>query len=83
MNDSKNYYIDTKDYEFLDFGCSAGGSLSTYGKMFQAKNKGLGLDIDPEKVRLTREKGFNAEVCDITKLQLSARGKIWYNESFS
>lgn len=73
MNENGNTYIDTKNYEFLDFGCSAGGSLSSYGKMFQAKNKGLGLDIDPEKVRLTREKGFNAEVCDITKLQLSAR----------
>lgn len=64
-------FIDASNYDFLDFGCSAGGSMERYGKMFKAKGKGLGLDISAEKVRLTKEKGFNAEVCDITKLQLN------------
>ena len=71
MNDINANIIDASNYEFLDFGCSAGGSLKRYGKMFQAEGKGLGLDISPEKVRLTREEGFNAEICDITKLQLN------------
>ncbi len=66
-------FIDSRNYEFFDFGCSAGGSLERYGKMFQAEGKGLGLDINPQKVKLTKEKGFNAEVCDITKLQLSSK----------
>jgi len=64
------------EYEFLDFGCSAGGSLELYGNMFQAEGKGLGLDINPEKVRLTKEKGYNAQVCDITKLQLNNKIKF-------
>ena len=73
MDHKDTHFIDTSDYEFLDFGCSAGASLERYGKMFQAEGKGLGLDINPEKVRLTKEEGFNAEVCDITKLQLSTK----------
>jgi SAM-dependent methyltransferase len=71
MNDIDKGFINASDFDFLDFGCSAGGSLERYGKMFQAEGKGLGLDISSEKVRLTKEKGFNAEVCDITKLQLT------------
>lgn len=44
--------------------------------MFQAEGKGLGLDINPEKVRLAKEKGFDAQVCDITKLQLNDKIKF-------
>lgn len=73
MKHADHCIINANDYEFLDFGCSAGGSLDRYGKMFKADGKGLGLDINPEKVRLTKEKGYNAEVCDITKLQLNAK----------
>ncbi len=64
--------IDANGYEFVDFGCSGGGSLERYGKMFQAEGKGLGLDINPEKIKLTTEKGFDAIACDITKIQLNA-----------
>ena len=71
MGNADTDLVSVSDYEFLDFGCSAGASLERYGKMFKAEGKGLGLDIKPEKVRLTKEKGFNAEVCDITKLQLN------------
>ena len=65
--------IETKGYEFLDFGCSAGGSLGRYGKMFGAKGKGLGLDISPEKVKKTREAGFDAVECDLTKLRVEKK----------
>lgn len=73
MGNENTYLIDASKYEFLDFGCSAGASLERYGKMFNAEMKGLGLDISPEKVKLTIEKGFDAKICDITKLQLNAK----------
>ncbi len=65
--------LDTSQYEFLDFGCSAGGSLERYGRIFGVEKKGLGLDINPDKVNETRRKGYDAEVCDITKIQLSKK----------
>lgn len=65
--------VDVSDYEYLDFGCSAGGSLERYGRLFRAKGKGLGLDLDPDKVERTRAAGFDAEVCDLTTLQVSGQ----------
>lgn len=58
--------IDLTPYEFLDFGCSAGGSLRRFGKLFECTKPGLGLDISEEKVKATREAGFDAELCDLT-----------------
>ncbi len=66
--------IDITDYEFLDFGCSAGGSLERYSRLFKVKGKGLGLDIDPGKIERTREAGFDAQLCDLT--QLTPRGNV-------
>jgi len=58
------------DYDFVDFGCSTGGSLILGKEMFGAK-RGLGVDIDPKKVAKTREAGFDAMQADITKIGLS------------
>lgn len=62
------------DYEFLDFGCSAGGSLERYSRLFRAKGKGLGLDVDRDKVERARAAGFDAAVCDLT--DLSPAGQV-------
>jgi len=63
--------MNLKKYDFIDFGCSAGSSLKIYGKMFGVhKKRGLGLDINKKKVKLTLEKGFKAKVCDVTKIKL-------------
>ena len=58
-------------YDFIDFGCSSGRSIEHYEKMFGAK--GLGLDIDPKKVKSSNEKGFDTVVCDITKIELEKK----------
>ena len=73
---SNNLLDKLKDnqYDFIDFGCSSGGSIEHYEKMFGAK--GLGLDIDPKKVKSSIEKGFDAVVCDITKIQLEKKVKF-------
>ena len=63
--------MDFTQYEFLDFGCSIGGSLKKYSKLFRAQGKGLGLDINPEKVKKANSNGHEAIVCDIRELKLS------------
>lgn len=65
---TKQQDIDCSGYDFVDFGCSNGGSLERYSKFFNAK--GLGLDIDPVKVSKTNELGLDARVADLTKLRL-------------
>ncbi|MDO5852245.1 MAG: methyltransferase domain-containing protein [Methanobacteriaceae archaeon] len=38
------------NYDFIDFGCSNGNSLN-YGVNKFNGNKGIGIDIDPEKIK--------------------------------
>jgi hypothetical protein len=73
LNNNNDYLDKLRDnqYDFIDFGCSSGGSIEYYQKMFGAK--GLGIDIDPKKVKSSTEKGFNAIVCDITKIELEKK----------
>jgi len=54
------------DFDFLDFGCSRGGSIELANRMF-GEGRGLGLDIDPQKVALTKESGHAALVADLTR----------------
>ncbi|MFQ5759765.1 MAG: hypothetical protein ACE5HM_02195, partial [Acidiferrobacterales bacterium] len=68
--------LDPEQYEFLDFGCSAGGSLERYRRFFKVHGKGLGLDVDPEKVRLANSKGQDAVLCDIRELKLMGRTRF-------
>ncbi|MGP0565578.1 MULTISPECIES: class I SAM-dependent methyltransferase [unclassified Nitrospina] len=65
--------IDLSQYDFLDFGCSAGASLRN--ELFGGK-RGLGLDSNPDKVEKARAEGVEAEVADITKLNPKELGKV-------
>ena len=51
LNNNNNYLDKLRDnqYDFVDFGCSSGGSIEHYEKMFEAK--GLDLDIDLKKIK--------------------------------
>lgn len=57
--------IDLSAYDFVDFGCSVGGSMAFAKKAF---NGGLpvGIDIDEKKVARTKEAGFDAVLADAT-----------------
>jgi len=54
-------------FDFLDLGCSAGGSIPYCQKRFAAR-RGLGLDIAPAKVAKARAAGLDAIVADATRL---------------
>jgi SAM-dependent methyltransferase len=54
-------------YDYLDLGCSVGGSLYYGAKVFNG-TRGLGVDIDPKKVRTTLEAGYEALEFDATEL---------------
>ena len=73
MSDQSNFLLD--EYDFVDFGCSSGGSM----KFAQAKLggcRGVGLDIDEKKVDASRRAGFTAQVVDVTGLDASASGTV-------
>ena len=67
--------IDLSAYDFVDFGCSHGGSLA-FGKAQLGGNRGLGLDRDPARVEAARVAGFEAEVADFTRLDLGFIGTV-------
>ncbi len=54
-------------FDYADFGSSKGGSLG-YGQNVLGGKRGIGLDIDPEKVEQTRDAGFEAAEIDVTTL---------------
>ena len=57
--------IDISQYDFLDFGCSTGGSMR-FGQQRLGGKRGLGIDIDEQKVAATRMAGYDAECVDLT-----------------
>lgn len=60
--------IELSNYDFVDFGCSTGGSI----KFAQAAFNGgaaVGIDIDPAKVEKTRAAGYDAVLADATDPQ--------------
>lgn len=61
--------VDWKRFDFIDLGCSKGGSLKWCGKRFEGR-RGLGVDLDPGKVQQTLEAGYDAVVADATKLDV-------------
>jgi SAM-dependent methyltransferase len=64
--------VDWRRYDFVDLGCSHGGSLEYCTKRFRA-NRGIGLDIDPRKVDEARAAGHEAVVADVTQLEVHDR----------
>jgi SAM-dependent methyltransferase len=62
--------INLDNYDFLDFGCSSGGSLDYYAKIFKAKKAGLGIDQDQKKIAIAHGSGHDVIQCDITKLEV-------------
>ena len=53
--------------DYLDFGCSTGGSLSMAHKVFDGR-AGLGIDIDPRKIAAATAAGFHVINFDIGKM---------------
>lgn len=64
--DLKNF-IEGKNIDFIDFGCSKGGSISFGQKRFGALH-GLGIDIDQSKVIAAEAAGYDAINYDIHKI---------------
>jgi len=60
--------VASNGYDYLDFGCGEGDSLE-YGKQALGGTHGLGLDIKPDKVRETLDRGYDAIVADVTLLE--------------
>lgn len=59
------------DADFLDFGCSKGGSIVWARQVFGLQ-RGVGVDIDPDKVAKTRAAGFDAFNADASALELES-----------
>lgn len=57
--------------DFLDLGCSRGGSIAYCAKRFGGR--GLGIDTSPEKVQQSLERGIDAVIGDATQLGVSKR----------
>lgn len=60
--------ISVKDYDFLDFGASNGGSINWASGAFGGR--GFGVDIDPKKIDGLKANGFDGMVGDATRLEL-------------
>jgi polysaccharide pyruvyl transferase WcaK-like protein len=58
-----------KGYDYIDFGCSKGGSLA-YGAKVLGGVRGIGLDVSASKVEQTRAAGYDAAQVDVTTLAL-------------
>jgi hypothetical protein len=57
--------IDLEGFDFLDFGCSDGGSMD-FARRALGGQRGLGLDLSPAKVAKSISRGNEARVADIT-----------------
>ena len=57
-------FVRGKGFDFLDFGCSSGGSIK-WAKKVLGGRRGLGIDIDRAKVETARAAGCDAILFDI------------------
>lgn len=64
--------VERGEIDFLDFGCSEGGSYEFAVRRLKA-TRGVGLDIDPKKVAKARARGVEAYVEDVTQVALPPR----------
>ena len=69
-----NTELNFNGYDFIDFGCSKGGSLEFGATAFGGR--GVGLDIDADKVDLARKLGFEAYQADVSKIDPDLHGKV-------
>jgi SAM-dependent methyltransferase len=60
-------YVKDNGIDFLDFGCSGGGSLK-WAQRVLGGGEGLGIDIAPKKIAQAREAGWRAVLFDINKI---------------
>src|SRR5215208_5175465 len=63
---------DWSAYDFIDLGCSNGGSIRHCMTRFGAE-RGLGIDVDPKKVDNTQEAGYDAVIADARELRLDGQ----------
>lgn len=61
--------IDWSAYDFIDLGCSNGGSIRHCLQRFSVE-RGIGVDIDARKVERTRAAGFDAVIADARSLDV-------------
>lgn len=66
---SKGEKVDIHKFDFLDFGASKSASIDYGIKHFFAK-RGLGIDLDEERVRQMNESGYDCMVGDLTNLSV-------------
>lgn len=60
--------IDLSEFDFVDFGCSTGGSMKFAQKAFNG-GRAIGIDINPAKVEGTKAAGYEAVLADATDPQ--------------
>jgi hypothetical protein len=79
MADSEARYptVDLKEFDFVDFGCSAGGSIDWAARRFGGK-RGLGIDISPHKVSAARAAGHEAMLADAARVD-QFTGKVRFS----
>lgn len=70
-SDSERFkaYLESNQFDFLDFGCGIGGSMLLAQQLFDGK-RGLGLDISEDKVKKAVSKGFDAFRVDLIDIAL-------------
>ena len=59
--------VDWRQYDFLDLGAGAGGSLDYARRRFGA-SRGVGVELKPERVSAARERGLHVVQGDATQL---------------
>jgi len=57
--------LENADLKFLEVGCGSGINLKTASKLGVSKNNIIGLDINPEAVKVCSDLGFNAVESDL------------------
>jgi len=61
--------IDGKEFDFVDFGASKGGSIEV-GIRRLGGRRGLGIDLKDAKIAVMKEKGYDCIQGDVTNLDL-------------
>ena len=64
--------VNWAEFDFIDLGCSNGGSIEFAVKRFNAR-RGIGVDIDPAKLDRAADLGFDVVAADARSLNLAKR----------